>query len=272
MRPIQRCLGIAALIVLCLAALTATQAGDAKKPADEPPALGAVSVEGKLEPTDPPDRLLGGPCRMYRFQFHQGRTYQVDMISRALDSYLHLEDPAGNVLISDDDSGGALNSRIIYLCPKDGEYQVVCTALGRNPGPFTLRVTETIPNRPVKAVAPPPAGKPIDVEKQNGSVTINDQLNAGDVSKLVANKVAKEYVVTLKKGQTYQIDQTSPNLDSYLHLFDPAGKQLAFDDDSGGFPSARIVQRIDADGDYTIISTSFGSRSTGAFTLTVKKQ
>ena len=128
--------------------------GEAKNPA-EPPAMGTITFAGKLETTDPPDRVLGGPCRMYRFKFYAGRTYQIDMFSQLpVDAYQHLEDPAGNVIISDDDGGGFPNSRMVYACPKDGEYQVVCTALGRNAGPFTLRVAETIPNRPAKAIAP----------------------------------------------------------------------------------------------------------------------
>jgi hypothetical protein len=49
------------------------------------------------------------------------------------------------------------------------------------------------------------------------------------------------------------------------------GKQVAFDDDSGGFPHSRIVYRAPADGDYKVIATSFEANQTGPFTLTVQE-
>jgi hypothetical protein len=264
-----------ALAVLPLVAVFRAHSGEAKKNGAEkspavPPAMGTISFAGKLEATDPPDRVLGGPCRMYRFKFYAGRTYQLDMISQIpVDAYQHLEGPDGNVIVSDDDGGGYPNSRIIYQCPKDGEYQVVCTALGRNTGPFTLRVTETIPNRPAKAVAP---GKPIDIDKQKGGFSVNDQLNVGDLAQAVPNKTAKQYTVTLKKGQSYQIDHMSKDFDCYLYLYSPTGQLLAQDDDGGEGLNSRIVHRAEADGDYVIVATSLGGRSTGAYQFSVRKQ
>ena len=73
----------------------------------------------------------------------------------------------------------------------------------------------------------------------------------------------------MKAGQQYQIDLTSL-WDNYLRLENAQGVQLAQDDDSGGFPNARIIFRAPQDGWYRIIVTSFSGGASGPYTLRVK--
>ncbi len=85
----------------------------------------------------------------------------------------------------------------------------------------------------------------------------------------------KSYNVQLKANHTYTIDlrsgdKTGNNLDTFLRLESPEGKELAQDDDGGGFPHARISYRPIKDGDYRIIATSFKEKQTGDFRLTVR--
>jgi serine/threonine protein kinase len=82
------------------------------------------------------------------------------------------------------------------------------------------------------------------------------------------------YQVKLVAGKTYVIDMISPDpkaLDPYLFLLDAAGKKLAEDDDSGGGLNARIIFRVEQDGVFRILATSFNAGQ-GAFTLTVREQ
>jgi thiol-disulfide isomerase/thioredoxin len=44
-----------------------------------------------------------------------------------IDPFLRLEDAKGEQLAFDDDSGGQLNSRIIFKAPADGEYRIIAT-------------------------------------------------------------------------------------------------------------------------------------------------
>lgn len=81
---------------------------------------------------------------------------------------------------------------------------------------------------------------------------------------------AHTHMVALKKGTTYTIDMVSSDVDSYLRLLDPKGKQLDEDDDSGGNLNSRIVFNCNADGDYTLVATTFGPNMYGAYVLTVK--
>jgi len=64
-------------------------------------------------------------------------------------------------------------------------------------------------------------------------------------------------------------------IDPFRRLLNPDGKQVAADDDGGGFPNARITYKADQDGTYKIIATTFMPGKTGAetgkFTLTVNE-
>src|SRR5260370_42569200 len=79
----------------------------------------------------------------------------------------------------------------------------------------------------------------------------------------------KIYPVKLLAGNNYQIDMKSTDFDSYLRLEDPDGNQIAEDDDGGGFPNARIRQKVDKTGAYKIIATTFRADSTGNFDVNI---
>ncbi len=126
----------AAVMVLALAE---AQAGDKKdkKPED-------IVVNDMLMNTDLKDKVRPQCyCKTYTFKMTEGKTYQLDMISAAFDSYLRLEDPAGQQVASDDDGGGYPNARIIYRAPKTGDFTIICTTFGGGTtGKYTLYVKD----------------------------------------------------------------------------------------------------------------------------------
>jgi hypothetical protein len=75
----------------------------------------------------------------------------------------------------------------------------------------------------------------------------------------------------MEKGKTYQIDMVSKAFDSYLFLESPQGRQLAANDDGGGYPNARIVHTATESGKHRIITTYFGDGA-GTFTLTIHQK
>jgi len=95
--------------------------------------------------------------------------------------------------------------------------------------------------------------------------------------KVVKPSPHKVHPFKMKKGEIYVIDMVSKEIDSMLRLENPAGKQVAFDDDGGGFPNARIAYKAPDSGDYKIIATSFPHKAggefsqTGNYTITVRK-
>ena len=109
----------------------------------------------------------------------------------------------------------------------------------------------------------------VQVIDKNG-LKFDANLTADDARDKLRNSFAKTIRVKLFKGKTYQIDMKSKQIDSYLRLESSAGLQLAEDDDSGGFPDARIFFHCPADGVYRIIATTFIS-ATGPFTLMIRE-
>jgi glutathione peroxidase-family protein len=126
---------VIALLVLAPAATDIAQAGGKKLDKD-------VRIKDQLTRDDPKDRRRNGASKVHLVRMKRGLLYQIDMVSNQFDSYLFLEDKAGNQLAEDDDGGGNLNARIMFNCPKDGEYRVVCTCFQDAVGAYTLTVKQ----------------------------------------------------------------------------------------------------------------------------------
>jgi hypothetical protein len=104
---------------------------------------GVGEVNAQLTQADPKDRSrFTCYCKVYTVSLKGGKTYRIDLMSNQFDSYLRLEDAAGNPLAEDDDSGGNFNSLLLFPCPRDGTYRLVATTFEPAGGAFTLRVTE----------------------------------------------------------------------------------------------------------------------------------
>jgi serine protease Do len=119
------------------------------------------------------------------------------------------------------------------------------------------------------------AKKDPDKKNEPKETIVNDELINADLKDKVRTEMyCKTYTYKMIEGRTYQIDMKTvdkiKNFDPYLRLENSDGNQVAFDDDGGGFPDARISYRAPKTGDYTIICTTFGAGMTGKFTLIVK--
>lgn len=101
-----------------------------------------IRVDDMLTANDPPDPMRRRNCKIFQVKFEAGKTYQIDLESRAFDAYLRLEGPTGQTLAQDDDGGEGLNSRIIIQAPQTGIFRVFAQHLGGGYGAFTLKVRE----------------------------------------------------------------------------------------------------------------------------------
>jgi thiol-disulfide isomerase/thioredoxin len=99
---------------------------------------------------------------------------------------------------------------------------------------------------------------------------VTDKLSNDDpADKVRTQSKCKIHTLKMEAGKGYKIDLRSDQFDSYLRLEDPTGAQVAEDDDSGGFPHARIVYQAPKSGDYRIIVTTYKGGATGTYNLTV---
>lgn len=122
------------------------------------------------------------------------------------------------------------------------------------------------PRGPVPA--PPVAEKP-SFRVGDTVLSVNDTLNQNDA--VYQGRRHKVYVVDLEAGKNYQIDMRSTNFDSYLFFESPDKRLLAQDDDSGGYPDARIIHKATETGKFRIIASHFGAGGAlGQFSVTVR--
>jgi thiol-disulfide isomerase/thioredoxin len=106
--------------------------------------------------------------------------------------------------------------------------------------------------------------------KVDGELTADDPKDEKSPLPQMRNQHFKSYTFKMTAGRKYQIDMKSPDIDSFLRIEDPTGKQVAFHDDID-YPNnlnARILQIAEKDGEYKIIATHVGPKL-GKFTLTV---
>jgi hypothetical protein len=102
---------------------------------------GKGTYDGRLLTTDPIFRG-GKKHKMLLFKMEAGKTYQIDMISRAFDSYLFLESPVGKHITQDDDGGGNLNARIVHKATEPGLYRIACTYFAPATGDFRVTIRQ----------------------------------------------------------------------------------------------------------------------------------
>jgi hypothetical protein len=104
---------------------------------------GMAKVEAKLTGMDATDAVqTRSVCKIYAIKLAKGKAYQIDMMSKDVDSFLRLEDASGKELAQDDDSGGNRNARIRFECPENGEYRIIATTYLGGTGSFTMMVKE----------------------------------------------------------------------------------------------------------------------------------
>jgi len=227
---------------------------------------GKARVQGKLTKADSKDRFgQGSECKVYTIRLEARRGYQIDLASKDFDAFLRIEDPTGKEVARDDDSGGGTNARVKLLSQKTGLYHVIATT-GRTinankESAFSLMIEEKEALKPAEVVIKGRMGR-IDA-----TLAVEDPRDlAGPGGQ------CKIFTVKLEAGRAYCFDHMSGDYDAYLRIEDPAGKEVARDDDSGGGRNARIRYMCRQTGSYTMIASSLGGIAKKcSFTLAVEK-
>src|SRR5262245_6864093 len=126
------------------------------------------------------------------------------------------------------------------------------------------------------------------VGKAFQDVNVELTLGPGDPTDPMRRTFFKTHKIYLVAGATYCIDlkdadakplpKVLPGVkvlpeqlcDPYLKLKDPIGREVAFDDDSGGRLDARILYKAKETGVHEIVATTYQPGQTGRFTLTIR--
>ena len=107
-------------------------------------------TKGSIAEKDPKVEWQNGLLLAKRFEvrLQAGKTYRLTMDSNDLDSFLVLQDMMGKDKAFDDNSGGNMNSLLLYTPSSDDTYKILAASL-LNPtvkrtGSFVLKVMETV--------------------------------------------------------------------------------------------------------------------------------
>ncbi|MFO0964133.1 MAG: tetratricopeptide repeat protein [Gemmataceae bacterium] len=237
-------------VLLALFTLTGSPSAGEKAP-DKP-----RRIEGELKADDPRDPVTKNPRQVHSVKLRGGQLYDIrlDAVDKDLDPFLRVEDAAGKELGRDDDSGGALNARLLFLAPKDGDYKLIVTAY-KGTGKYLLRAAES--------------EEKIHVVGKDG-LKIEGKIEKTDPP-LAALKGAphKVFLVRLEAGQSYLFDLRSKEFDTLLIVEATPGKVVAYDDDGGEGTNSRLKWTPPAENVYRLIVAAL-DRKPGSFVFLVR--
>jgi serine protease Do len=109
------------------------------------------------------------------------------------------------------------------------------------------------------------------------SETHQGRIETGDTVLTTDNSLYDAYPFKAAEGMTITATMTSTEFDTYLHLIDSNGNQLAQNDDdatmgagpNGAQTNSKITFTAPTTGDYQIYANAFRAGETGAYTLTI---
>jgi hypothetical protein len=218
--------------------------GEPKKP--DAPVFKPVQITADLAKDDENDPKLMQPSKKYPVKLNKDKTYLIEMTTKDFDPFLRLLDKANKELAEDDDSGGGLNSRIIYSSSTSGDHHVIASTFDGEVGKFELKVRELDIKGEAKAREFPKGGF-----EHAGELGENDMTDLGKRSKVIS--------VDLKADQAYLFEIESTDFDCQLYVFDAKSRLLGQD-------AEKVVAAGTANGAHQLVVTTF-DENVGKFTI-----
>ncbi|WP_297803362.1 PPC domain-containing protein [uncultured Brevundimonas sp.] len=196
----------------------------------------------------------------YRLNMRAGQRVEISVRSEGFDPMVFVghDRPVFSSLAENDDAPGqGLNSRLLFTAPTDGSYLIkVSSPGGQGTGRYTIALREA---EPLAAPTPFTVGETV-----NGEITDETQIG-------MSSKPSDRYSLSVVAGRAYQIDMESSDMDSYLSLFDAAGKLVQSDDDGGGNLDASLTFVAKEDATYVIEASALSEGRTGPYSLSVEE-
>ncbi|MFM1902830.1 MAG: hypothetical protein RLZZ440_730, partial [Planctomycetota bacterium] len=207
-----------------------------------------------------------------------GESIDVAVIAQAagstLDSYLRLFDATGGQLAANDDSGSSLDSRLAFSAAVAGTYYVGVSGYGNtsyapaagsgtapgSTGAYTVTFQRTVPPlEPNDSMAQATPVVPVANAASLSAVVGDGAYGARDVDLFQVDLLATQQLTLAVVAAA-----AGSSLDSYLRLFDAAGRQLAANDDSASSVDSGLVFTATTAGRYYVGVSGFGNASYAA--------
>ena len=198
------------------------------------------------------------PVQAWALEGLAGETVTIRLESDDYDAYLYFFGPGMTETLSDDDSGGDLDSELTVTFSETGTYTVGAAALSSgSTGAYSLTVMEPIDMATLSVG---------DRLLRVGSIATG-MLTAADP--VVQGKPVQAWAFEARAGDLVTIELLSDDFDSYLHVAGPGLPVPLTNDDGGDELDSRLDVTFPEDGVYRVIASSLGG-STGTFTLRVR--
>ena len=234
----------------------------------------------------------GSYIQAWHITGESGEIRIIDLTSRDFDTFLYVSGPGLEEVLTDDDDGGACNSRVRVRFPRSGTYTIGVSSFSATAGgDFEITVSERTPPLDSGACPSSGAGGPDSFiqgtgtalngfsvallptedrviepgEQIDGEITEDDAL-------LSNNAYAQAWRLPATAGQTLRVRLISEDqsIDPYLGLAGPGLDDVLKNDDGDGSLNSRIVFTVPETGDYKIVASTFAPSTTGPFYLAVE--
>jgi len=201
------------------------------------------------------------PYHLYTLEAQAGQQLVIGLDSDDFDAFLAFGPMVGDmveVTATDDDGGGGSDARLRVSIPRDGTYGIHARPLSAGgTGTYTITVREAM------AVAPRPVAA--------GQV-VKGMLGEGDPDE--DQKFFEDWIYQGAAGETLRIWLSSEDFDAYLSVgrtVDGVYEELDWNDDGEEMGTDSYLEiTLPEAGEYVIRATTFGSGSTGRYTLRVE--
>lgn len=215
-------------------------------------AANVLDVNGKLDKKD--SKLNSGEWyETFTFEAPAGSQIVVEMTSSQFDTYLGLHSPTDVNTENDDYNGDGHTSRVELKAEESGTWTVYATT--HRPGEkgnFHVSVDVSAPAEP-------------------GVQRITDTLDRSD-PKLTSGEYKETWTFEGHVGQLLTADLRSTEFDPYLMIIAPSGKHEENDDYEGASDRSLVAMRLEEDGTYQIVVTSYKPGMTGDYDLALRVQ
>lgn len=193
-----------------------------------------------------------------------GQTYKVETYARTTDpdTVIALFNASSNMLAYDDDSGPGYYSLFYYTPSTTGTYYIgVASAVGQV-GDYLIDVT----------VSAGPTGDSYEPDNDLASardITLNAAYQTRTVYPAGDNDYMRLDLSSVIPGTQIKIEtyQDGASCDTYVHLLDSVGTQIAFDDDGGADLYSRLVFTCNTPGIYYVRARLYSPSTTGGYRI-----
>ncbi|MEY2644894.1 MAG: hypothetical protein RLZZ611_1543, partial [Cyanobacteriota bacterium] len=236
---------------------------------------GDINTNGQLNLNTPINGLINseGDQDWFRISMNSGERLVIELLAASTnngelhDPWLGIYSSTGQLLISDNNGGRGLDSRLSWAAPTSGTYYVAAGSLGnQGRGSYSLRASRRQDDAPDRlssafsyALISPGTSLSGDLEVRSDHDWFQTVLQAGKTYRIQAS------------GERSTTSDYDPLRDPSISLRDSAGRRIAFDDDSGSGLNAELIFRPDTTQRFYLEIQDATDRYDGHYRISVQE-